>query len=409
MGNRLWFAGGDGITVTASAVSDIETQSLSVVASTNDGDVEITGLFQLGSVLLVFKRDSVGFIEGFGYQTLQVETGARGVSRSVGCVAFRSIAPLGDHGVMWLGEQGFYAYFVGGVVALASEWQRTFTGAISYDAIRQVPGAPTATWWARKQEYVCAVPVHTAYSAALGTPGLHNTWLYCYRPGTEGRAPAAYMRRYMSTFSDSLSVSTDGELTHLSDDQTGLLAKIGSNGELDVTSLPDPGNWVSRTNGELHIDTAGVGEAQTTPSCLFTADYDGEAGRLMAGTYASQIAVMDSDAPDQEFIMVVRSRPFLFGDEFARKKAKRVTVAASQGVPVTGTLRVITDGEYGTAHTLEFDGTTGAGPQELRARVGGRARTLQVDYRTALVDAEANAAQTIAAISMDAQFLDDQP
>ena len=82
--NRLWAAGHAGITVVASKVGDLEVYAtpdgLSVQAQTHDGDTEMTGLYQLGTVLLAFKEESCGYIEGFGFNTLEVEAGARGIS-----------------------------------------------------------------------------------------------------------------------------------------------------------------------------------------------------------------------------------------------------------------------------------------------------------------------------------------
>lgn len=196
-GNRLIAAGGSGVTVAASAVGNIDVgyvlpQGWAIQASTNDGDTEVMGLFTLGSVVMVFKRKSVGFIEGFGFTTLQVETGARGLSRSVGCVGFRTIAALGDQGVMWLSERGFEAYSFGGRVTLVSERQQRFVDGISFGLIRRYPGMPVGVWWPKKQEYICAVPVYMGDE--YGADSTYNNWMYCYRPGTEGRPPAAYMR-----------------------------------------------------------------------------------------------------------------------------------------------------------------------------------------------------------------------
>ena len=70
--DRLY--GSDGtITVRGSKVADPSVLAtadggLSIQCQAHDDDPEITGIWTHGVVLLVFKRRSMGYIEGFGFQ-----------------------------------------------------------------------------------------------------------------------------------------------------------------------------------------------------------------------------------------------------------------------------------------------------------------------------------------------------
>ena len=80
-GNRLWATGHSGIDVVASKVGDIDTwatpDGLLVEAKTHDGDATLTGVIQLGSVFLVLQKARTGYIDGYGFNTLEGEGGAR--------------------------------------------------------------------------------------------------------------------------------------------------------------------------------------------------------------------------------------------------------------------------------------------------------------------------------------------
>lgn len=505
LGDRLVAAGGSGVTVEASAVGNIDdgygggTGGWTVKATTHDGDTALTGLFTLGSMLLVFKRKSVGFIEGFGYQTLQVETGARGLSRSVGCVARRSIAPCGDQAVMWLSERGFEYYPLGGLIQLASAHQQRFVGRISKEAIRQYPGLPSAMWVPGKQEYWCAVPVANGVTTALSST--RNTWTYIFRPPAGDRPPAAYMRYPTDSGDSTLTIGTDRMLGFDQGDLTNYMAVVDERGMLDVAKLPDPGLWV-------HVDGSGmldVGANANHPSSLFTADAGNRPAHPFAGTHDNSIVELERDGSELEVSIVengafatdtvwlkgsnwrisggvadlssaglgtptgvlsqalplvagesyvvtytisnrtqgafrvalggangtsrptngtftetivagagstiqfetyglvgetlcdgdidgvqvltlgdpvrnrciLRTRPFTGGDEFTRKKAKRVEVLATQPNAHTADVYALADLTYGTKHEIAL--TAADAGQEKKARVSGRGRVQQAE------------------------------
>lgn len=134
-------------------------EGLALPITTHDGDLTITGLYQSGGVLFVFKRNSTAWIDGYGESTLVVAAGARGLSRSVGCIAHRSIAPVGDTGMIWLSERGFEFYARGGEITLLTEAIQDYIDTINWDRIEAVPGLVTATYSPSTQTYYCGLPI----------------------------------------------------------------------------------------------------------------------------------------------------------------------------------------------------------------------------------------------------------
>lgn len=163
-GGRLYVAGHDGETVQASVVKDFSDWSigngaLSVKVSTHDGDTTIRGLYQLGEALLVFKRKSTAYIAGFGQETLVVESGPEGgVSRSVGCVGFRTVQATSEDAVVWLSERGLEFYRLGGQIQLIGRPLQGFFDGLNHSELATSDRLPVGLYWPRKNEYWCAVP-----------------------------------------------------------------------------------------------------------------------------------------------------------------------------------------------------------------------------------------------------------
>ena len=189
MGDRLW--GSDGsINVQGSKVGDPATIAtaeggLFVKCQAHDTDPQIMGIWTHGLVLLVWKRETMGYIEGYGFNTISAQTGERGLSRSVGCIAHRSIAPAGAGGVCWLSERGL-EYLPANSLSpeLVSSPIQGFMNTIDWEAIRTTPGLPCALWWQIQEEYWCAVPT-------LGAT--QNTHIIVFRPAARGRPPAIWI------------------------------------------------------------------------------------------------------------------------------------------------------------------------------------------------------------------------
>lgn len=401
LGERLVAAGGNGVTVTASKVNDIDNGygatagGWSVRATTHDGDTDVRGLFVIGSVLLVFKRKSVGYIEGFGYQTLQVETGARGLTRSFGLAASRSLAPVGDQGVAWLSERGFEAYFLGGAVVSISRQQQDFIDtAISWDFLQAAPGLATAFWWTRPQLYWCSVPCAVA----------QNTKTFVYRPPSAEQPGASWLLDH--TLAAGYTIHADTGYLEFITGTARLLALV-EDGYLSLADSPGAtGLYVSVTaEGYLELHTANHDYAS-----LFIADHDLDVSAPWAGGYDGFIRKLEYDkdgdnvdstgAGGEDILMSARTRPLMFGDQFTRKKAKRITVNSSQGASASITVRAITDGDVGDDHVLSFSAASDLSPEEQVARVGGKGRILQIEAITT-DDARISGMEMVAALMDD--------
>ena len=419
LGDRLIAAGGDGTTVAASAVGDIDNGygasagGWTVKATTHDGDVDIKGLFTLGSSLLVFKRRSVGFIEGFGYQTLQVSAGARGLSRSVGCVAHRTIAPIGDDGVMWLSERGFEFFQVGGRVQLASEFQREFVNSIAWQTILDNEGLPCAIWVPGVREYWCSLPV--AVGAGEDLNNTNNSYIWCYRAPTQVTPPAAFMLYWSLQDGYVMEIDANGELdwyasgfTSLYQSPDGLLAGVDQYGELRAAALPTPGLGALLSNGEVDLPTEGINQlrdGRIAPNCLDVIDRPGRPAAPCGACAANDVFEYDTGQGEPAGLALY-TRPLVFNNIVTRKKAKRVTLLASVDNATNVYVGSVADGSSQTAQTMAFPANVGQEASERRIRVGGRGRQQQVRVFTAGTSGEAPL--NVRAIVMDAAPLRDQ-
>jgi len=391
-GNRLWASGHSGIDVVASKVGDIDTWStpdgLTVKAQTHDGDPKITGLFQLGSVLMVFKSESTGYIEGYGFNTLEVEAGSRGISRSVGCMAPRSIQAVGDQGVCWLSKRGLEHYEMGGVIKPVSRSIQKFIDGVNWSQIRSTPASTTALWWPQKHEYWCSLPVSSS----------QNDYMIGYRPPTEERPPALMVHRYAATENDTLFIDGDGYLdvsTTSDRDQGdtlfgylitsltgGQLMTIDSNGHLAFASA-------LHSDATLFIAEISGAELTTTPmSC----GYDGFVRQLEKGD-------ADNQAPGgtggEAIAFKLITRPFFFGQPMRDKRARIVRVASQQPNASTVTVKVKADGVDGTSHSIAY----GVAPKPVveKVRVGTKGNAQSVEL-TSTDDVKIGAIELAAAV-----------
>jgi hypothetical protein len=378
-GNRLWATGHSGITVVASKVGDIDTwaspDGLSIQAQTHDGDAVMTGLYQMGSVLLAFKSESVGYIEGYGFNSLEVETGARGISRSVGCVANRSIQAAGDQGVCWLSKRGVEFYQIGGQVKLVTRQIQNFIDSINWSQIDSTPGLPTALWWPQKHEYWCAVPVSSD----------QNDYMIVYRPphgeaSQEAHPPALMLHRYAATDNDTLYVDSSGYLTHSTtsdrdegDTAGGYLITVLSGGQFMAVSASGYLVFASARHDHRAVFLADLtsGAVTTNPiSCGF----DGFVRQLEKGNTDNSAAGTD-DGETIAFSLI--TRPFLFQQPMRQKKARSIRVSSQQSEAHTMTVRVKADGAEKTLHTVTL--AANSKPTTIKARVGAKGIALPVE------------------------------
>ena len=377
-GDRLWAAGHSGITVVASKVGDIESYDspygLSIRAMTHDGDTAITGLYALGSVLMVFKENSTGYIEGYGFNTLEVEVGARGQSRSVGCIAFRTIAAVGDQGMCWLSKRGIEFYELGGRIQLVTRPIQRFIDSINFTQLIGSPGTAVGMWWPQKHEYWCAVPVSSD----------QNDYMIGHRPphgeGTlEQHPPALMLHKYAATADDTLYTDSSGYLamsTSADRDQGdtvfGYLFHTPTGGQFMTIDSSGHLDFAAAAHDHAAIFLAYIASAERATSPI-SAGYDGFVRHLERGdTDNSETGADDGEA----ITFKVITRPFLFGDPMGRKRARQCRVTSKQTSQSSITVRALIDGSEQTAHALTYPASTKPVPK--KARIGGRGHFLQI-------------------------------
>jgi hypothetical protein len=373
----------------ASAIADFTTwtvpNGLLLQIQTNDAE-PITGLFQLGPHLLVFKRSSTSLVDGFGNSDIVVSAGATGFSRSVGCIAFRSICAVGDTGVCWLSERGIEYYSPGQGIKLKSERLRGFFSGIAWDTIATAQGVPCAAY----------VPGTHNYHLALPTTSSTNNRSVVLNLLTG--APAI----------DSQG-DPDGEITLYVDDDGYLAAGTGRyevrsvGGYLRLVTNADGGEPLTEdANGYLASSSI-----TSYSSCLFIADRGEEAAVLQGVGYDGfvryrEYGTLDNVASDEtggaaiEFVLV--TGPMLFKRAARRKTGRIVHVGVIADAVASLRVALRANGRLGTVHTMSIPATAFDQPQRKKVQVAGTGDSLQVELRT-------NDAVRIALVGVSAEML----
>ena len=380
MNDRLY--GSDGsITVIGSKVGDPATLAtaeggLNVKCQSHDGDPEVTGLWTHGLIMLAFKRGSVGYLDGYGFNTLQVQSGARGLSRSVGCIAHRSIAPAGDGGVCWLSERGV-EYLAPGSLSpvLVSGAIQGFMDTLDLAGIRSNPGLPCAIWWQRAEEYWLAVPSANA---------TQNTHIIVFRPPLgRQRPPALWLFPSAQTASGgTLFIDEDGILQFTESLTRSKVRIVNGILELDQTT----GSFV-KIDGEGLLQLAVI---ETSPVTLFVADKGAEHERpysVGSDGFVRELEVgklddVAADGTGGDLVRAtIRSRPFVHGDPLRRKKPAHVRLSAIGEEPTTqATVRLIGDGAQFQERTVTIPRGSATRPRPVKVRMGGgKAAAIQVE------------------------------
>lgn len=311
-GGRLYAAGHDGETVVASMVEDftkwgISDGALSVKVSTNEGDTEIRGIYQLGEALIVWKRRSMGYIAGFGWETLQVEAGPEGgVSRSVGCVAHRTIQATAEDAVVWLSERGWEFYQLGGQPQLIGRPLQGFTETLHRDHIEANDGVPVATYWPRKNEYWCAVPTGSA---------TQNDRIFVWRP------PAG--------------------------------ATTGA-------------RWIFRPG--FDVATLALADRSGDGAMPYAGGYGGFVRELETG---DKDDVLSDDTGGSSITHEVQTRPFTYGSQQIQKRGRIVRAAVEASAESDVNLAIVADGVAGTARTVTYASNSGPVSQKTRLNERG--------------------------------------
>ena len=375
--NRVWMWGHSNDLLVGSIVDDPTDFSsanggVTVRIEILQGDPEPRGLWSQGPSLLAMTWEQVGYVEGWGLNTLQVLTGHRGLSRSLGCVGHRTLAQAGEAGVIWLSKLGFVYMEQGAQPVLISNQIQRFIDGLSWDNIRGDRNLPTAAWYERLHEYHCAVP-------ALGNS--QNTHVVVIRPRRAGRPTAIWINRPQVTSGSALQI-TDGVLELAGGGDREFVIQ---GGVLNLLPAGEPGLSAGIVAGVLETVTN-----DTVASALFGADDDAEnvTGELWSGSYDGFVRrleignlddVLSDDSGGQDITAVLRTRPESFGDQFrnARTRSSRIGLKA----PTGGSIDVypVADGALGTkqTHTVKVQQTV----QTIRARVSAKGYALQTEVQ----------------------------
>ena len=383
--DRLYAAGHDGNMIVASKIRDPEEwtppDGLEYQIGIHDGG-GITGLAVAGAYLLIFKRDSVAWLDGFGNSDIIVGQGPRGVSQSIGCVAFRTIQSFGDRGVVWLSERCIHLYLNGEVHSITDRQLREFFGSgVNWELIDERPGVPVGAYHPALHEYWLALPSRDVQRpqndtviVANGVTGALTIWR---NAGTspalspadvvdaQGFRIAALLPAYSFVEDDHGCIYFEGPF-------------VG----------PDPeGLRIGDVVFPVEVYEAQVGHGGYAHAALFKAGRD----RILSLGADGIVRHLDHGEWDDEwpdgsfgipFAAEVLTRPMLFGQPFRRKRARVIDVLATADRDAEVEVSVVARGKDGAPRTLEFPAAEGKQPRRKRALVNGVGDTLQVRLRT---------------------------
>lgn len=324
---RLWFGGHSGVILQASKINDpttVATPDGLLVTILAHGAHTITGLHQIGPHLLVFDDDSTSYIDGFGEQTLVIATGATGFSRSVGCVAFRTIQSVGENAACWLSKRGIEYYTPGSsIVRLATTVDR-FMRNIDLQQLKDNPGRPTAVY----------DPIEEHYYIALSTTGVNNNRVLAVNLRQRGS------QQFGAPAVDAPQPSSGGILFlpgadgYLTTGAGGFELKADDQGYATLVTEGEGGS-VTVEDAEGYLDTS---TNDTLPATLFVAPTSSRSSAVYSGGYDGFIRNHEEDGKDLDDVasddtggsvigMRIVSRPFLFRRPRNPKRVRFVEIA----------------------------------------------------------------------------------
>lgn len=357
---RLYATGHNGQQVQASKIADPTTwtvpDGLSLQIITHNGN-DPTGLYQIGPHLLIFDREGTSYIDGFGQQTIIVAAGATGFSRSVGCVAFRSIVGVGDNAICWLSDRGIEYYSPGIGILLVSKGIQTFMQDLDWSQLLGNPGRPSGAYDDINQDYFLAVPTNGTRNNRTAVVNLRKNVLY-QRPGPKA---AATIDRQLSTVGGNLLFSGDvnGYLTALGG---GFESKADNNGYWTLVTEGEGGDLLSDDgNGYLQVETD-----DALPATFFTAPISDRPCTLHSVGYDGFVRKHDGVNSDDllsdstggiAVTMTMVSRPFFQRWARQRKKSRVIHVKAISDVQATLELSVRANGTASAQKTMTIPAT----------------------------------------------------
>lgn len=390
---RLWYAGHSGVIAQATKVADP-----TIIASPDGLTVQVrelpTGLYQIGPHLLVFGEDETAYIDGYGRQDLIVATGATGFSRSVGCIAFRTIQGVGENAVCWLSKRGIEYYTPGSEIMLVSRGLQSFFQTIDRDQILANSGNPSGVYDEVSQEYWCALSTTGAQNNRVAVVNLLHRgrgWLgACSVDELSGPSSPAGTELFFVVGADgylanqaggsALRLGTDGYLVFAAAGESTLPTELAADGYFD-TAITDA---VAAT---LFVGPSSRG------TCVYSVGYDGFVRRHDDVDY-SGVNLDDVRSDDTLGIAVelgMVSRPFLRKAPSRRKRVRAVQVASINDSAVSVTVAVRAAGATLGTQTVTIPLTAQNQPQRKVVRMYATADSPQVevtseaDVRIALI------------------------
>lgn len=383
--SRLAVTGHSGVLVQLSKVADptIWTGAggaLTVSILTYDGDPP-NGLFTAGPHLLVFERHNTSYLDGFGEQTLIVAQGATGFSRSVGCIAFRTIVAVGDEEVCWLSARGVEYYSPRTGIHLLSRQIDTFMSEnVDFTTIVDNPGRPTACYDAFRQDYLCAVP----------TGGLRNSRtivVNLYQRGTGWLgAPSIDLKAYSAGTELLFGGDADG---YMEIEAAGYRLRVDANGYTTFGTeaggadpiLEDADGYLDAVTDDALPATLYIGPSVEGGLVVHSAGYDGFVRQHFGADFdKDDELVTPSGGEDIEMVLV--PRPFVMGAPRRRKRVRAVHVSAINETSATLTVAVRAGGTLGATTTLTVPLTQYSQAKRERAMVTGLDDAPQVELHT---------------------------
>ena len=378
---RLWVTGHSGVLVQASKIADptiwTTPDGLTVQILVSSGDTP-TGLHQIGPHLLVFDERQTSYIDGFGEQTIIVASGATGLSRSVGCIAFRSIVAAGDHGCCWLSKRGIEYYAPGSEIQLLSRGITIAMDSVDRAALLANPGRPTAVYDETLEEYLLA----------LSTTGTRNNLIFRFSLRQRGRdffgAPALDQPISLTGDIVFLLASSDGYLT---DGSGGFQAKSDADGYMALASTGTGGDPTSEdASGYLTTVTD-----DTMPATMFMAPTADHPGRVHSIGYDGFVRLHGEGDKDDvlsdgtggvDITMTLVSRPFFLGSVRHEKKVRVVHVASINDADVSIDVGIRTKGALSELVTTTIPAGALDQSRQKRVMVHAKGVAPQVELHT---------------------------
>ena len=288
-------------------------------------------------------------------------SGATGLSRSVGLLAFRSLIPTGDNGCCWLSKRGVEYYTPGSDILLLSRGITEYIDQIDRQELLSSPGLPSAVYDQTKEEYLLAV----------STSGTRNDIVLRFslrqRSQTHFGAPAVDVPNsatgeifFLGGSDDYLTTGTGG--AEFRRTPTGYVELVTTGAGGDPTAEDSDGYL------ETVVDN-------TMPSTIFLAPISGHPGRVHSIGYDGFVRlhgegnkddVLSDGTGGASVTMKIVSKPFFFGSITKEKKVRVMHVSSINDSSVTINAGVRAAGKSTTLESMTIAG--GALNHSVRAK-----------------------------------------